>query len=164
MKINASAVPSLGYSPALMAIGIIALILTVAVIALPLLIPPKAKEDSAGRHNEKKDASEWVGKVEEIKQKYSKGEVEEVEAYAMLSRVAREFVSEEMDLNLYSKTLRDLEWAPVSNRKRYDLFKQTISALYPPEYANAESDRAADEATVESAANWVEDLISRWNS
>lgn len=164
MKISASEVPTLGYSPALMAVGIIALILTLAVIFLPLLIPPKAKRDASGRHAEKKDASEWVEKVEEIKHKYSEGEVQDVEAYAMLSRLAREFVSEEMDLNLYSKTLRDLDWAPVSNRKRYELFRQTISALYPPEYANAQSDRAADEATVESAANWVEDLISRWNS
>ncbi|MBR4399457.1 MAG: hypothetical protein IKT06_00790 [Aeriscardovia sp.] len=164
MKIDANAVPSLGYSPALMALGIIALLLTIAVIALPLLIPPKAKKDASGRHSEKKDASEWVEKVEEIKREYSQGELGEADAYASLSRLAREFVSEEMDLNLYSKTLRDLEWSPVSNRKRYELFRQTISALYPPEYANAESDRAADEATVESAANWVEDLISRWNS
>ena len=164
MKIDASAVPSLGYSPILMAAGIIALILTVAVIVLPLLIPPKAKKEAQGRHSEQKDASEWIEKVEAVKKAYEEGDLEEVDAYAQLAQVARGFVSEEMDLNLYSKTLHDLEWAPVSNRRRYEMFRQTISALYPPEYANSEVDRAADEATVESAADWVEDLISRWNS
>lgn len=164
MKINASEVPYLGYSPALMAIGIATLILTLVVIFLPLLIPPKAKKDALGRHAEKKDVSKWMEEVEEIKRKYSEKEIEEVKAYAMLSFLVRKFVSEEVDLNLYSKTLHDLDWAPISNRKRYELFRQTISALYPPEYANAQSNRASDEATVESAANWVEDLISRWNS
>ncbi|MBO6098422.1 MAG: hypothetical protein IIY26_02825 [Aeriscardovia sp.] len=164
MKISASAVPSLGYSPLLMAVGIIALILTAAIIVLPLIIPPKAKKEAQGRHSEQKDASEWIEKVEDVKKAYEEGDLEEVDAYARLAQLARGFVSEEMDLNLYSKTLHDLEWAPVSNRRRYEMFRQTISALYPPEYADSEVDRAADEATVESAANWVEDLISRWNS
>ncbi|MBQ1286881.1 MAG: hypothetical protein IIY17_02745 [Aeriscardovia sp.] len=164
MKISASAVPSLGYSPLLMAVGIIALILTAAIIVLPLIIPPKAKKEAQGRHSEQKDASEWIEKVEDVKKAYEEGDLEEVDAYARLAQLARGFVSEEMDLNLYSKTLHDLEWAPVSNRRRYEMFRQTISALYPPEYADSQVDRAADEATVESAANWVEDLISRWNS
>ena len=44
----------------------------------------------------------------------------------------------------------------------FTLLRQTIAALYPPEFANAEFNAQAKDATVEQAADWVLNLVERW--
>ena len=43
----------------------------------------------------------------------------------------------------------------------FTLLRQTIAALYPPEFATPSS-RAGEGRTVEQAADWVLNLMERW--
>ena len=49
-----------------------------------------------------------------------------------------------------------------NSRDGYLVLRQTVEALYPPEFAKAEWNPAAQNASVEEAAQWVSGLIERW--
>ena len=51
----------------------------------------------------------------------------------------------------------------IGNRHGLDLLRQTIAALYPPEFADERFNAAAGEASVDEAAGWVATLIERWH-
>ena len=63
-----------------------------------------------------------------------------------------------------NQTLTDIEAAPrtTGNQHGLTLLRQTIEALYPPEFADAERNHTAREATVEQAGEWVANLVERW--
>ena len=46
--------------------------------------------------------------------------------------------------------------------RRLTLLRQTIEALYPPEFADAERNHIARQATGEQAGEWVANLVERW--
>ena len=50
----------------------------------------------------------------------------------------------------------------TGNQHGLTLLRQTIEALYPPEFADAERNHTAREATVEQAGEWVANLVERW--
>ena len=48
--------------------------------------------------------------------------------------------------------------------KGLDALKQTIGALYPPEFADDARNRIAQTTSVQQAAEWVANLVERWRS
>lgn len=50
----------------------------------------------------------------------------------------------------------------TGNQQGLTLLRQTIEALYPPEFADAERNHIARQATVEQAGEWVANLVERW--
>lgn len=63
-----------------------------------------------------------------------------------------------------NQTLTDIEETPrtTGNQQGLTLLRQTIEALYPPEFADAERNHIAGQATVEQAGEWVANLVERW--
>ena len=67
---------------------------------------------------------------------------------------------------LSSSTLTDLAYLnrTPANRQGLDALKQTIGALYPPEFADDARNRIAQTTSVQQAAEWVANLVERWRS
>ena len=82
--------------------------------------------------------------------------------------MARDFASQASSAELGSTTLQEIasrsagSLAGDSGVHGFTLLRQTIAALYPPEFANAEFNAQAKDATVEQAADWVLNLMERW--
>ena len=76
----------------------------------------------------------------------------------------RDFVSTATGSDVRNQTLTDIEATPrtTGNQHGLTLLRQTIEALYPPEFADAERNHTAREATVEQAGEWVANLVERW--
>ena len=66
--------------------------------------------------------------------------------------------------DIRNRTLADIDAAPrtTGNQEGITLLRQTIEALYPPEFADAANNGIAREATVEQAGEWVANLVERW--
>ena len=133
-------------------------------IAIPLIVRARKPRPKApvSRHSAARNPEKWRGDVAEVLRKYHAKEISENDAYADLARIARAFASLRLGTDLSAKTLMDLNLHhQVGNKAHFDALKQTISALYPPEFASA-NNRAVRESSVESAANWVDSMIERW--
>ena len=74
------------------------------------------------------------------------------------------YVSTATGSDVRNQTLTDIEATPrtTGNQHGLTLLRQTIEALYPPEFADAERNHTAREATVEQAGEWVANLVERW--
>jgi hypothetical protein len=142
-------------------------LLAVALVAVPLILSsrtPRAAQPNS-RHSINRSPERWRDDVAAVLRSYQDGTLNENDAYSELARIARSFASLRLGTDLTSKTLLDLKrHRQVGSRAHFDALKQTISALYPAEFANAASNAAARETTVESAANWVDSMIERWVS
>lgn len=76
----------------------------------------------------------------------------------------RDFASTATGTDVRNQTLTDIEETPrtTGNQQGLTLLRQTIEALYPPEFADAERNHIARQATVEQAGEWVANLVERW--
>ena len=94
----------------------------------------------------------------------ARGELEREEAFAQLAAIARDFASTATGTDVRNQTLTDIEETPrtTGNQQGLTLLRQTIEALYPPEFADAERNHIARQATVEQAGEWVANLVERW--
>ena len=83
---------------------------------------------------------------------------------AQLAAIARDFASTATGTDVRNQTLTDIEETPrtTGNQQGLTLLRQTIEALYPPEFADAERNHIARQATVEQAGEWVANLVERW--
>ena len=90
----------------------------------------------------------------------------EHEAFVELSVIARDFAGAASGKELSSSTLTDLAYLnrTPANRQGLDALKQTIGALYPPEFADDARNRIAQTTSVQQAAEWVANLVERWRS
>ena len=88
------------------------------------------------------------------------------EAFVELSVIARDFAGAASGKELSSSTLTDLAYLnrTPANRQGLDALKQTIGALYPPEFADDARNRIAQTTSVQQAAEWVANLVERWRS
>ena len=142
----------------------ILVIFAVVVVLLILFIPhKKPKKIRTMKHGINRPIDRWTEQAEKIRSDYQVGSITENEAYAQLARLARSFASDRLGTDLSSNTLLDLNRRhQISSKEHFEVFKQTIAALYPPEFAKSDQNRAANEADVDTAADWVESLIGRW--
>ena len=79
-----------------------------------------------------------------------------------LAAIARDFASNMSGRRMQANTLTDLRRLRRTGvAVNWDLLRQTIAALYPPEFAQSEHPQARG-VSVRQAADWVLDLIERW--
>ena len=151
-----------------MACFIALLILIVAIVIMSR--PRRAKRVAAprGSHNALAPVSQWKSRVHDIVERNGAGKLSREDAFVELAAVARDFASQASSAELGSTTLQEIasrsagSLAGDSGVHGFTLLRQTIAALYPPEFANAEFNAQAKDATVEQAADWVLNLVERW--
>ncbi|MFT8704731.1 hypothetical protein [Bifidobacterium aquikefiricola] len=145
---------------------LVGILLVCALIALIIWLwhPRKVKLlKRTGAHSQTSRTDPWHGRIDDIEQRYESGEITREEAFVALARVAREYASQNLSKDVRSSTLAEFanESRMGSNRQGIDLLRQTIAALYPPEFADT-TNRQAKESTVHEAARWVGRLTERW--
>ena len=99
-----------------------------------------------------------------VQKDHARGLLDDKQAYRRLSALSRQFASEKLGKDVTKHTLAELkrETPDRNSRDGYLALRQTVEALYPPEFAKAEWNPAAQNASVEEAAQWVSGLIERW--
>ena len=103
---------------------------------------------------------------DEIVKQYHSNELTSDQACAKLASVARTYVSRMSGEDIKTHTLGEisslrLKWR---NKKGADMLRQTIAALYPPEFANYKENKQAQNTTVDQAAEWVLVLLEGWQT
>jgi hypothetical protein len=154
-------------------LAITALVIYVTFFPKKATAMPSAPADGP-RHSVDSDARSWHGRVAAIAKAHRDGTIDDDEAYRALAKLSRDYASMRMvtshvstpqtGSDLSSSTLTDLRSAawPTQCRDGAQALRQTIAALYPPEFANPASDSHAAAATVDQACDWVDSLIERW--
>lgn len=146
----------------LLAIG---LIIAVVVLSRP---PRKPRTDKQlrGAHRNASAKAQWRARIDDVLTRYANGELVREDAFVELALIAREFATAASGRSLKSSTLADLTRIDRStaNRQGLDMLRQTIEALYPPEFADSAFNIHAQTVTVEQAAEWVSNLVERWRA
>lgn len=136
------------------------------IVCIALLSRPckQADANSRGAHAVGNGKKAWHRRIDEIVNRYERNDLMRDEALHELAQTAREFAGIQTGKDMSSYTLSDINGLPV--HESFDpgmkLLRQTISALYPPEFADVEHHAEAQYAGVHQAAEWVADLIERW--
>ena len=143
----------------------LAVILIVAVVLLSRPRKTRAKAQPRGAHTGAADRRAWHRRIDEVVSRHDSGELDREEAFAALAGIARDYASEASGRDLTSHTLADIRREPrtESTKQGLDLLRMTISALYPPEFADTAVNPDARGASVEEAAGWVANLVERWS-
>jgi len=142
-------------------LGIVILIALTVWLSKPSSRP--SRNDDHGRHAPS-EKSVWHQRIEDIVSRHAAGELEREEAFTLLAATVRDFVSSVTGTDMSNRTLTDIQAMPrtTGNQQNLTLLRQTIEAFYPPEFADAEHNRIAKDATVEQAGEWVAHLVERW--
>ncbi|MBW3091564.1 hypothetical protein KIH79_01075 [Bifidobacterium sp. 82T10] len=147
-------------------VGGLALAIALAVLTVVLSRPRRAsaKAQRRGNHATGGDATAWRARIDGIVARYESDELTREQAFAALAETARDFAGAATGRNMKSSTLRDLSSMPrdAGDRQGLDLLRQTVAALYPPEFADAALNGHAASISVREAAGWVSNLVERW--
>lgn len=146
----------------LLAVGLIALIIMLARPARK----PRNSDRARGAHSNASSKAEWRARIDDVVARHESGALPRHEAFVELAVIARDFAGAASGKELSSSTLTDLAYlnrAPA-NRQGLDALKQTIGALYPPEFADDARNRIAQTTSVQQAAEWAANLVERWRS
>jgi hypothetical protein len=145
-------------------IGFATLIAALVLFLIAILTRHSRRPSKRVREKSRRESAKtWLRKVVHVTIDYDSQRITEEEAYAQLSRIARDFASGRLGVDLSTQTLLDLNQRhQIGNKKQFLALRQTIAALYPAEFANSQTNRQADETSVHDAANWVETMIERW--
>lgn len=143
-----------------------ALALLIVIVAAVLSTPRKQAAVVTGAHRGGTGKSEWLTAIDDVRRRYHSGTITQDDAFRELATVARRFASERLGRDVTNHTLSELSRVPRSsgNAKGVDLLRQTIAALYPPEFADALTNAQVRETSVDTAAGWVANLVERWRS
>lgn len=160
-------VGTLNLSAPLICALVSALVLVVIfIIAAIIGSQTKIVKDEAprGTHNATHDKSVWRERINQVVAAHKSGKLTREQAFAQLAQITRDFAGEASGKDFSSRTLADLNKLPrnASNQQTLDMLRQTVAALYPPEFADATINRSARETTVDDAAGWVSTLVERW--
>ena len=147
------------------------LLLAVGLIALIIMLARPARKSrnsdrARGTHSNASSKAEWRARIDDVVARHESGALPRHEAFVELAVIARDFAGAASGKELSSSTLTDLAYLnrTPANRQGLDALKQTISALYPPEFADDARNRIAQTTSVQQAAEWVANLVERWRS
>ena len=148
----------------LLALTATVVVLSLALAATALLLPKFRRQQ--GKHTVQANPDSrnaWHQRIDQVVAQYDSGRLDRDQAMTALATIARGFASRSWNNDMKAKTLAEIKAQPrtPSTRQGLDLLRQTIDALYPPEFA-LHRDSAGTDATVNQAADWVRDLIERW--
>ena len=148
----------------LLTLTAIAIIATLALATAALVLPKfrhQQREHTVQANFDSRNA--WRQRIDQVMDQYDNGRMNRDQAMTALAAIARGFASRSWNSDMKAKTLAEIKAQPRTpgTRQGLDLLRQTIDALYPPEFA-LPRDSAGTDATVNQAADWVRDLIERW--
>lgn len=136
------------------------------VLSKPRQSRPQAKRAHRGVHHQTSGTRIWHRRIDEVVDRFHAGDISRDQAFAQLASLARAYASGMADDTMETRTLSDLNRTiPTStgNEKAgFMLLRQTIAALYPPEFADERYNDAARSTSVEQGAEWVSTLVERW--
>lgn len=149
--------------------AVMAVALTVATVVLSM---PRRREahDAAphGAHRESSPRWAWHERIDAIVSAERSGDISREEAFTRLAAVARDFASQAGNADMGASTLHEISAKTSGSEvgrfgaRGFTLLRQTIAALYPPQFADEQFNRQARETSVEQAASWVSNLVERW--
>ena len=144
--------------------GFAALAIIGIVLVAALSKPRRARIQAPGAHAVQNQRMVWHRRIEEVVQRHEAGELNRVDAFSELAEIVRAYASATTGSDMAAHTLADFNAMPrtAANREGVDLLRQTIAALYPPEFADFASNAQAKTTTVRQAAGWVSNLVERW--
>lgn len=160
--------PQLDWSASLTAALVACLILAALCVAgVVWLSKPKrraAQSRKQGTHTQHATGRVWQQRIADIVDRYQAGDLPRRDAFDELAALTREYASSVSGKDMRSDTLLDIGNRPRSSSDRQGLesLRQTIAALYPPQFADTVTNESAREATVEQAAEWVSKFVERW--
>ena len=150
-------------------IAIVVLCALIAISALAVILiggmkrKPVASSDQ--RRAPKRSTSEWKTRINSVQKDFNRGLLTEKQAYQRLSTLARQFASAKLGKDMTKHTLAEMRQETSVDPKHkgdFDSLRQTIEALYPPEFASDDWYASTRSATVEEATKWVSSLVERW--
>ena len=148
----------------LLALTTTAIILALALAGAAILLPMfRRQQEEHPIQASSNSLDAWRRRIDQVVAQYNKGHLDRDQAMTALATIARGFASHSWNSDMKSKTLAEIQAQPrtPSTQQGLDLLRQTIDALYPPEFALPRDSEGTD-ATVNQAADWVRDLIERW--
>lgn len=154
--------------PTALIVAFISFLAVAVILFIAILVLSKPKRKTApkphGVHSNQNDKRAWRERIDDIVERHARGELTRDAALRDLAQVARDFASVKTGKDMSTYTLADINHLPVSasSDPGMKLLRQTINALYPPEFADAEHHVEARSTSVEQAAEWVSNLIERW--
>lgn len=136
-------VESLALTTPLVVAIVACLLLAVGLIALIIMLSrparkPRNSDRARGAHSNASSKAEWRARIDDVVARHESGALPRHEAFVELSVIARDFAGAASGKELSSSTLTDLAYLnrTPANRQGLDALKQTIGALYPPEFAD----------------------------
>ena len=155
------------YGPLLIVLAASLALAIVAIVLAVLLSRPRRVEKRArtlGAHSPASGKSVWHGRINEVLARHQRGELARDESFDELARIARDYASTASGSDMSTQTLLDLNRGTRTdmNRRGLDLLRQTIAALYPPQFADDALNAQARDTSVEQACAWVSRLVERW--
>ncbi|PLS25473.1 hypothetical protein BLI708_07235 [Bifidobacterium imperatoris] len=164
-------VESLSITGPLIAAIVVFLLLAVVLVIVAVILsrPARASRAAAqlrGAHRNASAKAQWHARIDDVLDRYANGTLTREDAFVELALIAREFATAASGKPLKSSTLADLTRIDrtLVNRQGLDTLRQTIEALYPPEFANPAFNYQAQTVTVDQAAEWVANLVERWRA
>lgn len=151
------------------ALGIVFLLVAIVIVYAAFLRRPRAAAPSAyARHGIDSDTRVWHERVAQILGRFKAGQIDDDEAYRLLARLCRDYATMRTGSDMSTTTLTDIRRASGGQgdtrpNPGLQALRQTIAALYPPEFADPATNSRASEATVETACDWVDRLIEGWH-
>ncbi|KAB8300600.1 hypothetical protein [Bifidobacterium apri] len=148
----------------------LALACLLTVLAIMLSKPRRPRSQPArphrGVHHETSGTKAWHRRIDDVVDRFHAGEISRDQAFAQLAALARAYASGMSEDTMETQTLSDLNrTVPTSTGRAkagFMLLRQTIAALYPPEFADERYNDAARTTSVEQGAEWVSTLVERW--
>ena len=146
----------------LLAVGLIALIIMLSRPARK----PRNSDRARGAHSNASSKAEWRAASTMWWPVMNPEHCPGMRLSSNCPSSARDFAGAASGKELSSSTLTDLAYLnrTPANRQGLDALKQTIGALYPPEFADDARNRIAQTTSVQQAAEWVANLVERWRS
>ncbi|MDO4913718.1 MAG: hypothetical protein Q3961_04125 [Bifidobacteriaceae bacterium] len=141
------------------------IIAIICVIIVIVLSQPKKTKENKGLHNAQNSRQYWQQLIKKVVQEYENNTISQDQAYSRLASICRQFATSMSGEDLRAYTLSDIQSMPRTSHNKHsvDLLRQTINALYPPEFADAQFNTLAQDTSVKQAAQWVSNLVERWN-
>ncbi|MCH4208669.1 hypothetical protein [Bifidobacterium sp.] len=141
---------------------LLASVIVIVVLSQPRRAPRRAR--AVGAHSGSNDRNVWHARIDAIVEQHARGAITRAEAFDELAQVARNYASVASGADMRTQTLLELSRRPhsASDQHSLNLLKQTIGALYPPQFADAQADVQARDTSVEQAGEWVSRLVERW--
>lgn len=148
-------------------VALVALVCALAVTATVVWLwqPRKLKAaKKTGAHSRISRTDPWHERIEGVEHAFESGDMSREKAFVALARIAREYASHNLSKDVRTHTLTEFgnESRTGANKHGLDLLRQTIAALYPPEFADSANNAQAKESSVHEAARWVGRLTERW--